>query len=221
MRKINFLLVATMLVALAVPAKQTNAATIIGIQGGYVRQNLHSIRTKVGSANSTTTKRANWGALKNAQDMQGGFFEINFDKKFSLSKMLYVGAGVYFQYAGTKNIKWSAVYDQKLTHNFAIGPELVVGFNVIPLLDVTLRAGVGFAASFGPKYAGIDRTNYYGLNWRILPGITVKFGKIGVFVEGGYVGNLLQHSATALAVTTKTTNTWHGGQIGAGVKFYL
>lgn len=217
MKKIHIFTVVALLVALVVPAHKVHAGTIIGIQGGYIQLNAHSISTDVNGVKTALKRKT----LKNTADIRGGYAELNFDKTFNLGKMLYVGAGLYFQWAGTKNIVWTGVVKQKLTHNVAVGPEIVIGFNIIPILEFSVRGGIGLAVSIGPKPAVGDRINRYGLNWRVLPGLTFKFGKIGVFVEGGYVGNWLQHVTTVATITTKTGITYHGGQIGAGVKLYL
>lgn len=224
MKKKRLLMVVFLLVAMIVPVQQSQAAGIVGVQGGYIRQNLDTITN------------ANTGVLlfdrktqpvKNILDIHGGFFEFHYDKTFGLGKMMYLGVGYYFQWAGMKNVFLGSV-SSGLNHFIASGLDFGFGINAIGFLEVSVRAGIGFAVSIARSTASsggysISTLNVgYGLNWRILPGITFKFGKMGVFIEVGYTGNWLrQMVVVANSSGTGPANTYHGMQIGAGVKLYL
>lgn len=208
-------MVAALLVALVVPVRQAHAGHIIGIQGGYVLNQLHS----VSGSEVSTMKRSDLKDLK--LDQQGGFVEFNYDFTFGIGKKLYYGFGPYLQWQGTKSQQTNA----KLTNSVVLGFEQVIGFTVVPLLDISLRAGFGFLYSQNPDWSN----KRFGVNWRVLPGFTVKFGKIGIFLEAGYVGNWTRMSyekvvtSSYYSSTTKhyQYNVTHGAQVGMGVKLYF
>lgn len=223
LKKTYWFIVAALVVAFVIPTRQAHAGHIIGIQGGYALQQLGSLSVTSDAPGyiKQSFKRSdfNASALK-YYDNQGGFFELNYDYTIGFGKMVYLGFGPYFNWAGVKDMDPDT--KDKMTHFIAVGPELVVGFNVIPLLDVTLRSGVGFAYATNPDW---DPKAKLGVNWRVIPGVTIKFGMIGVSIEAGYVGNWLTSTqkVEVLGKTYKLNESMvlHGAQVGVGVKLYL
>lgn len=129
------------------------------------------------------------------------------------------------EWAGTKQITWNATQEQELTHFLTTGIELVGDFGVTSFISISFRTGVGFAIAFVPTYDEDDRQVWSGVNWRVLPGIVFRFNQLGLFIEMGYAAHWFQHSETDYSsgqgITTKIGYTYHGMQIGAGLKFYL
>lgn len=206
-------MVMAFLAVLVVPTRQARAGHIIGIQGGYALQQFGSLNYKAGNFKNTIVRKDLPAKTLKFLDMQGGFLELNYDYTLGLGNVIYLGFGPYFQWAGAKDL--SEASKDKLTHFIAVGPEFVLGFNAIPLLDVTVRAGFGFAYAANADWP----KNKLGVNWRVIPGITFKFGKVGLFVEAGYVGNWFTFKDDSIKY--KESTTIHGAQVGVGLKLYL
>lgn len=208
MKKIYLFTVVALLVAF-IPLRQAHAGDTLGIQGGYI----YNVFTAYHDADDSLTRKNLSTKQKQWADGQGGFLEFNYNHTFDFGKTIYLGVGLYFQWMATRNIDLTNK-GAPITSSINTGPEVTIGFHLTPKLDVSIRSGIGFAF-VNPPFSYTRR----GINWRFLPGLTFKLKKVGFLVEFGYQGNWL--ISRRIYKGKRIFYTYHGVQIGLGVKLYL